>query len=258
MPPAVAALLERRPAILALRRALPVAAARLLTARSPTHLATLLDRNVIEAIVLGAESVRGVVIQSLRRDFPAVPLLMYAPLRSDDADLVLRAHHERIAAIALEGLDEPIMATLLRRIGMTARREAELLPLAERLGLVDPLQRAAWRELVAAAPDGLTTAGLARRLKVRRETLSRAFAAGGAPSLKRAIDAVRLVAAGQLLGNPGYRVADAARLLGFSSTSLLQRTARRTFGVSARGVALLDGPHLAKALHWGDTPAGWS
>lgn len=257
MPPVVAAFLERRPAILALRRALPASQVRLLTARSPTHLATLLEHNVIEAIILGPESVRGVVLQSLRRDFPGVPLLLYAPLRSDDAELVLRAHRDRVAAMALEGLDEPVIGRLLLQHGLTARRQSELLPLADRLGLVDPLQRAAWAVVVASAPAGLTTDVLARRLKVRRETLSRGFAAGGAPSLKRAIDAVRLVAAGQLLANPGYRVHDVARLLGFSSTSLLQRTARRTFGVSARGVAQLDGNRLAAALHAGSAPPGW-
>jgi AraC-like DNA-binding protein len=56
------------------------------------------------------------------------------------------------------------------------------------------------------------------------------------------------VAAGQLLANPGYRVADAARLLGFSSVSLLQQTARRTLGVSARQAATLHGERLAERL----------
>ena len=253
----IAALLERRPAILALRRAFPAATARLLTARSPVHLAALLSRHLLEAIILGPESVRGTVLQSLRRDFPSVPLLLYAPLRSDDADLVLRAHRDRVAALALEGLDEPVLPRLIGQHGLTARRRSELLPLAARLGLIDPLQKAAWEEVVNAAPRGLTTEGLARKLKLRRETLSRGFGAGGAPTLKRAIDAVRLVAAGQLLGNPGYRVDDAARLLGFSSASLLQRTARRTFGMSARAVAQLDGVRLAGALHAKGAAPGW-
>ncbi len=257
MPPVVAALLERRPAVLAARRAFPASAARLLTARSPTHLAAILSRNVLEAIILGAESVRSPVLASLRREFPGVPVVVYAPLRSDDADLLLHARRERVAALAVEGLDEPVLPRIVRRVGLTARRRDELIPLAGRLRLTDPLQLAAWDEVVAAAPLGLTTAALARRLKVRRETLSRGFAAGGAPSLKRAIDAVRLVAAGQLLGNPGYLVADVARLLGFSSASLLQRTARRTFGVSARGVAALDSSRLAAALVTGGAPAGW-
>ncbi len=81
-----------------------------------------------------------------------------------------------------------------------------------------------------------------------RETLSRRFAAGRAPSLKRAIDVVRLIAAAQLLGNPAYHVADVARLLRFSSVSSLQLTARRTLGVAARAVAALPTATLVESL----------
>lgn len=109
--------------------------------------------------------------------------------------------------------------------------------------------------MVSEAPHGLTTATLAKRLRVARETLSRRFAAGGAPSLKQAIDGVRLVAASQLLGNPAYRVDDVARLLGFTSSSLLHRTARRAFGVPLREVAQLDGMPLAERLR--GAPTGW-
>lgn len=246
--PAVAALLERRPAILAVRRALPRGSWPLFTARSPAHLATLLQRHCFDAIILGHDAARGVALEALRRDFPAIPLLVYLPARSDDAELLRRLHRERVAAVAIEGIDEPVLPRLLARTGLTARRLADLWPLAGRLELTDDLQRAAWRLIIEQAPYGITTEGLAKRFAVRRETLSRRFGAGGAPSLKRAIDAARLVAAAQVLGNPGYRVADAARLLGFSSVSLLQQTARRTLGVSARGVAGLDAARIARRL----------
>ena len=245
---AVAALLERRPAILALRRALPRAEWPLFTARSPSHLATLLHHHCFDAIVIGQDVARGPVLDALRRDFPIVPLVLYMPVRSDDAELLRRMHRERVAAIAIEGLDEPLLPRILARHGLTARRMADLLPLAERLDLIDELQGHVWSLLIAGAASRLDTTTIAGQLGVRRETLSRRFAAGGAPSLKRAIDAVRLVAAAQLLGNPGYVVDDAARLLGFSSVSLLQQTARRTFGVSAREVAQLDADRIAAAL----------
>jgi AraC-like DNA-binding protein len=245
---AVAALLERRPAILALRRALPRADWPLFTARSPSHLATLLHRHYFDAIVIGHDVARGPVLDALRRDYPTMPLLLYMPVRSDDAELLRRMHRERVAAIAIEGMDEPLLPRTLARHGLTARRLADLLPLAERLDLTDELQRKVWGLIIARAPSRLDTATLAKRLRMRRETLSRRFAAGGAPSLKHAIDAVRLVAAAQLLGNPAYLVADAARLLGFSSVSLLQQIARRTFGVSARELATLDADQIGEAL----------
>ena len=84
--PAVAALLERRPAILALRRALPKGEWPLFTARSPSHLATLLHRHCFDAIVIGQDAARGPVLEALRRNFPVIPLLLYTPARSDDAD----------------------------------------------------------------------------------------------------------------------------------------------------------------------------
>lgn len=246
--PAVAALLERRPALLALRRAFPATAIRVLTARSPKHLEAILSRTLIDAVVIGPDAARSVALESLRRDYAAVPIVLFAPIRSDDADLLLRAHRQRVAAVALEDLDEPLLPRLITTHGVTARRRDELLPLAERLGLVDAIQRDAWEVVVADAPEGLDTRSLAKRLGVARETLSRRFAAGGAPPLKRAIDGVRLVAAGQLLGNRAYRVADVARLLGFSSPSLLQRTARRTFGVAAREIAEVGPERLVAVL----------
>lgn len=245
---AVAALLERRPAILALRKALPHAEWPLFTARSPSHLATLLQQHWFDAIIIGQDAARGPALDALRRDFPAIPLLLYLPARSDDADLLRRMHRERVAAIAIEGIDEPVLPRMLARHGLTARRRDDLLPLAKRLELTDDLQREVWDLIVTDAPNGLDTQWLADMVDVRRETLSRRFAAGGAPSLKRAIDAARLVAVAQILGNPGYRIEDAARLLGFSSVSLLQLTARRTFGVSARHVASMDRDKIAERL----------
>lgn len=252
---AVAALLERRPAALAARRALAAGGIRLTVARSPAHLATLLGRELLDAVLIGLDAARGPALEALRADYPAIPLLLFAPVRAEDAGVLLRAARERVAGLAVEGLDEPILAALIHRHGVSARRRDALLPLAPALGLTDPLQLKAWGLVVSEAPLGLDTATLAKRLRVARETLSRRFAAGGAPSLKQAIDGVRLVAASQLLGNPAYRVDDVARLLGFTSSSLLHRTARRAFGVPLREVARLDGMPLAERLR--GAPTGW-
>jgi AraC-like DNA-binding protein len=254
----IAALLDRRPALLALRRALPRSTARVLTARTPIQLDRLLHRTLIDAIVIGADSVRGAVLESLRRDYPGIPLHLMMPLRSDDADVLLRAYRNRVAALLVENLDEPVLGGLVRRHSVEARRSADLLPLAGALRLTDRVQQEAWRVVVTDAPLGIDTDTLARRMGIARETLSRRFTSGGAPTLKRAIDAVRLVAAAQLLGNPAYRVEDAARLLGFSSPSLLQRTARRTLGVAAREVAGIDAARLVTLLRDADGPPDWT
>jgi AraC-like DNA-binding protein len=236
--PMVVALLERRPALLALRRALPGRPQRVLTARSPQQLDTLLRRHLVDAVVVGAEAVRAGTFAALRDEFQSLPVACLAPVRSDDAGLVRRIARAG-GTVLLEGLDEPVLERTIRRRGLTARREDALLPLAGALDLTDALQRSAWAAIVADAPGRLTTAGLATRLGVRRETLSRRFGAGMAPPLKAAVDAVRLVGAGQLLACRGYRVAEVAALLGYSSPSLLQRSSRRLVGVGARALGAL-------------------
>jgi AraC-like DNA-binding protein len=247
--PAVAARLERRTALAAFRRALPRGRFRVLTARSPAHLATLLSRHLIDSVVVGAEAVsRSATFEALRIEYPTLPVFLYAPIRSGDAALLGRVERRGVAGVLVEGLDDPVMAGVLRRAGLTARREQALLPMAAALDLVDPLQIAAWRVIVAEAPERLATEDLAIRLGVSRETLSRRFAAGRAPTLKVAIDIVRLVAAGQLLGSPEWRVTDAAQLLGYSSPSLLQRAARRLVGTSAGTLGTLPPDRILARL----------
>jgi AraC-like DNA-binding protein len=232
----VAALLERRTALLALRRAMPGRPQRVYTARTPSHLDALLRRHLVDAVVLGAESVRAGTFAAFREDFATIPVFCFAAIRSDDAAMVRRL--ERLGVeVVIEALDEPVLARRLRRSGLTARREDALLPLGDALGLSDPFQRDCWRRVIEAAPGRLATAELALRRGVSRETLSRRFVAGGAPHLKLTIDAVRLVAAGQLLGCRGYRVSEVAALLGYSSVALLQATARRLVGTGARALA---------------------
>jgi AraC-like DNA-binding protein len=67
-----------------------------------------------------------------------------------------------------------------------------------------------------------------------REHLSRQFAAGGAPNLKRVIDLVRTACAADLLANPGYTVGNVARILAYASASHLAGAARRVAGASTQ------------------------
>lgn len=201
----------------------------------------------MDLLLLGTDLAGEQFDADLRRRFPSLPVVLYGAVRSDDARLLIRAATEQ-REVLVEGVDEPIIPTVLRRSGLTHRREAELLPLAPRLRLTDPLQLRAWEILVAEADSRLDTARLARRLGVRRETLSRRFGADGAPSLKAAVDATRLAAAAQLLASPGWRVADVARLLGYSSESLLQRTSRRTVGCGARALGALPPSRVVARL----------
>jgi len=252
----VAALLERRSALLALRRSLPGRPQRVFTARDAAHLDRLLRQHLVDGVVLSARAARAGTFAALRDEFRAIPVFCLAAIRSDDAALVGRL--ERAGAIVLlESLDEPILERVIRQRGMTARRAEALVPLAGALDLTTPMQRAAWEIIVREAPGRLSTTALAARLKVGRETLSRRFSAGMAPPLKVAMDAVRLAAAGELLGCRGYRVAEVADLLGFSSASLLQRTARRLVGGGARRLGTLPTEEIVRRAA-APSPGRWA
>ncbi|MGH7582543.1 MAG: helix-turn-helix domain-containing protein [Gemmatimonadales bacterium] len=253
---AVAALLDRRTAVQALRKALPRVDWQLFVARSPSHLVTLLYRHPLDVIVLGGDVARGPVLAMWREHFPAIPVVAYLAVRGDDADFLTTMRRDGVDAMAIEGLDEPALPRILARHSLTAHRLADLVPLAGRIDLVDDLQRRAWREIVATAGQRAATASLARRLGIQRETLSRRFGAGRAPALKRAIDAARLVVVSRLLENPGYSLEDVARLAGFSSVSNLQACARRTFGTSAGRLRELRVDEVPERLV-GDWSPGW-
>jgi AraC-like DNA-binding protein len=100
--------------------------------------------------------------------------------------------------------------------------------------LTDPLQLEAWEEVWRRVAAPTRTADLALALRVTREHLSREFATGGAPNLKRVIDLVRTACAADLLGNPGYSVGTVARILAYASPSHLAGAARRVTGVSTQ------------------------
>lgn len=233
---AVGALLDRGPALTALRRTLPRGSAAAVACRSPAELCRLPARRMIDAVVTSPHRLESAELATLRSRFPALPVILYAAFRPDDGAMLLAGHNDGIAAIAVEGVDDPVVGDIVARHSLTARRRAALSDGPRVLRLQDPFQRKVWDLLVTQVERPLRTADLARNLKVSREHLSRQFAAGGAPTLKRVIDLTRVAAAAQLSANPGFSSADVARLLGFTSASHLAATARRIVGTGARSL----------------------
>lgn len=191
---------------------------------------------MIDAVVTSPHRLESAELATLRSRFPALPVILYAAFRPDDGAMLLAGHNDGIAAIAVEGVDDPVVGDIVARHSLTARRRAALSDGPRVLRLQDPFQRKVWDLLVTQVERPLRTADLARNLKVSREHLSRQFAAGGAPTLKRVIDLTRVAAAAQLSANPGFSSADVARLLGFTSASHLAATARRIVGTGARSL----------------------
>ena len=249
---AIAALLESRPALAALRRTLPRGGPGLVTCRSMAGLKRVLESRLVDAVVLAPGAVMPADLAELRRRLPGVPVLAYAPFRPDDGDLLL-ACRKHAVAVAVEGVDDAVVGEMVTRASVTAERRRALADAPRLLRLTEPLQRSAWSVLLGEVERPLRTSELARRLDVSREHLSRQFGAGGAPNLKRVIDLTRLACAAQLLANPGYPIPTVVRLLHFASSSHLSGTARRIANVSTGGLGTLGPRGVLQAFARGNT-----
>ena len=192
-------------------------------------------------------------VAELAREFPSVGFVAITPGRAADAPVIERCVALDFAEVIVEGIDDAAVEPLLDPLGFGARFAAALSEPPEALGLTLPLQRDAWRHVVAHAGLPVPTGILASLVGVTREHLSRTFAAAGAPNLKRIMDLVRLIAAAELSKNPGFDVGDVARVLAFASSSHLSTTAQRIVGVRPASLARLRTVDLIERFVHGRT-----
>jgi AraC-like DNA-binding protein len=249
----IATLLESRAALLALRRTLPKSGAVVVACRTSAALRRLLQRRLVDAVVLCPSAAVLPELAELRRQLPGIPVVAYAPFRPDDGELLLACRRHAVAAVAVEGVDDPVVGDMVVRASITAERRRALAEAPRMLRLTEPLQQAAWNLLVGEVERPVRTTSLARQLEVSREHLSRQFGAGGAPNLKRVIDLTRIACAAQLLANPGYAVPLVVRVLHFASSSHLSSTARRIANVPTRGLGELGPRGVLQAFVRGNT-----
>jgi transcriptional regulator GlxA family with amidase domain len=189
----------------------------------------LLEHRLVDAVVLDVKAARECL--ELPARFPRIPMYVLSAFRPDDGALIAACHAAGFAGLLVDGVDNAISGEwIAARTGQIARRRA-LADAPRLLRLTDRLQLAAWQEVLRRVAVPTTTAHIAQALRVTREHLSREFAAGGAPNLKRVIDLARVACAADLLGNPGYTVRAVARILGYASTGHLAAAARRVAGV---------------------------
>ncbi len=226
----VAVLLESRAALLALRRSMPARGPGVIACRSLAGLRRVLETRLTDAVVLAPTPAALPDVAALRAGLPGIPVIAYAPFRPDDGELLLACREHGIAAVAVAGVDDPVVGDIVARCSLTAARTGALADGPRMLRLTEKIQRDTWDVLVRDVERPVRTGTLARRLAVSREHLSRQFGAGGAPNLKRVIDLTRIACAAQLLQNPLYRPGHVVRLLGFASSSHLAGTVRRITG----------------------------
>lgn len=249
---AVAAVLESRTALAALRRTLPRGGPGLVTCRGLAKLRRVLESRLVDAVVLAPTPTLLPELAELRGRLPGVPVVAYAAFRPDDGELLLACRRHAMP-VAVEGVDDAVVGDMVTRSSVTAQRRRALADAPRLLRLTEPLQRSAWSVLLGEVERPLRTSELARRLDVSREHLSRQFGAGGAPNLKRVIDLTRIACAAQLLANPGYTIPIVVRLLHFASSSHLSGTARRIANVPTSGLGPLGPRGVLQAFARGNT-----
>ena len=187
----------------------------------------------------------------LAREYPSVPFLALTPFRPVDAPAIARCAELDFAEVVADGTDDALLAGMLQSQSFSARFAAALHSPPHSLALSTPLQLAAWRSAVAHAGRPVGTADIARALGVTREHLSRTFSSGGSPTLKRVLDLVRLLAAGELAKNPGYDLAAVARLVGFASRANLSASVTRLVRANASALSALRATDLIERFQRG-------
>jgi AraC-like DNA-binding protein len=241
VPPSVLLYAPRERARGAGRAAFPRRRARLAVVRSAEEFAAAFRAGLVDAALVDVGALTDDTWRAARlaREFPSVPFFALAPCRAADGPAVAQCAALDFVDVLVDGIDDEAMRDLVAPHLFSRRFADALRDPPPALDLTSPTQVDAWRCVVAHAGRLVRTSALATALGVTREHLSRTFAAGGAPNLKRVIDLVRLLAAAELAKNPGYDVRDVARVLGFASSSHLSSTAQRVVGTRPASLARL-------------------
>jgi transcriptional regulator GlxA family with amidase domain len=160
-------------------------------------------------------------------------------MRATDGPAIAKCVSSEFTDVIADGMDDQILRDLITPHTFSFRFAAALQNPPAGLALTTPMQLATWRAMLPYAGRPIRTSDLAEAVGVTREHLSRHFAQGGAPNLKRIIDLVRLIGAAELSKNPGHDIRDIATVLGFASSSHLAVTANRVLGTKPASLARL-------------------
>lgn len=239
----------------AVRRTLPPGAPSLVRAASPAALRRLLDRRPIEGLIADAGRLEPPALIALRRDWPTLPVVLIVAPRADDGPVLRDWRLAGATALVVAGVDDAIVGRMLLRHAWVTARWRAFAAVRRAARCETALQARVWQQLLAEADALPALAVLSTELRLARETLSRQFAAGDAPTLKRAADAARVAFAAQLLANPACPVPVAARLLGYAGPAHLRTAALRVTGGPASALAALGpGGTLAAFLRGRSRP----
>lgn len=255
--PTVVALVKRERTKSLVRTAFPRRRAHVTLLNSAAEFEEQITKQLVDAVLIdagaGDDAVR---VIARAEDFQSIPFVLITPLLPNDAPLLAKAIESGIAEILVDTIDDSVARELVVRHAFSTRFAQALTDPPALLHLDTPLQLAVWRSVIQRAGRTVRTDQLAKELSVSREHLSRSFAVGEAPTLKRVIDLVRVLAAAELAKNAGFDVRDVAQVLGFASSSHLSSTTQRLVGARASSLTRLRAIDLLDRFQqqWDDVP----
>lgn len=239
--PAIVVYAQRERARNLAKAAFPRRKTRVVMTRSVDDFDLAFKTNLVDAAIVDVGGAQEDTwrVASLAREYPSIPFFGLAALRAAEGPALAQCAAFEFADVLIDGVDDSAARELVHHLSFSSRFARALDNPPAPLALDTPLQQSAWRFIVSHAGRPVRTSTLATFLKVTREHLSRSFAAGGAPNLKRIIDLVRIVAAAELAKNPGYDLRDVANILEFASSSHLSSTAMRVIGTKPTSLTRL-------------------
>ena len=239
--PAIVVFAQRERTRALVRTAFPRRRTRVVLTRTVDDFDAAFKTNLVDAAVVDVGSAQEDTwrVASRAREYPSIPFFGFAALRAAEGPALAQCAMYEFADVLVDGVDDGAARDIVGSMSFSTRFAKALDQSPPSLKLDTPLQQAAWRFIVSHAGRPVRTSTLASVLHVTREHLSRSFAAGGSPNLKRIIDLVRIVAAAELAKNPGYDLRDVATILDFASSSHLSSTAMRVAGTKPTSLARL-------------------
>lgn len=214
----------------AVQRGLPRRGVRVVACGGLPRVERVLSRELVDAIVVEPRRSHADAAMRLVDRFPGIPVYALSTFRPRDGHMLLALRRAGVRLLHGE-IDDGVAGELIASGTASRKRKAALRDAPALLRLTEPLQLRAWDEVLLGVGQRSRAGEIARDMGLTREHLSREFAAGGAPNLKRVIDLARVLCATDLLANPGYDVRTVGRILRFASPSHLSASSRRIAGV---------------------------
>jgi AraC-like DNA-binding protein len=163
-------------------------------------------------------------------EFPSVPALAYADLRTHPVFAIIALARLKLVDIVAQGAsDDPKTFGFALTNAMAMGNVGTILSKLE--GAVSEDALLIWRHALLAIDETLTPSVLARQRGMHVASLRRDFRRVGLPSPERFIIWCRLFAAADMLGDRGRTLTDVAAAVGCSSSACLANHFKRYVGM---------------------------